>query len=465
MSAVEAPGVSSLKLMPSRTPDALWRSAARIDPVFDGLFTVSSTAVWDSRATLDRKRMAGLVGRVPAMLQADVAESWASLQPGSMWWQRLLDVLGALTQWCTMTTEQIAACTGHPIAGVRRTLSTLFATGLVESGLTVHPVMSTRVLLDRAVLWRPGRERKPLRRLTAMLTTAERLSVTGGRLVEQVHQYDRHNVLTAELALRLAEFTPVGTVLGDTLSDVRSLTALDGRDVPANREHMQADMTVVRPDGLRIAVEMTVNFSEGFRRKARNWASLLAQHPLRESGLVVLFVVGRRINTTCHSLMGLERGVRRAVREAALEFRGPEADPTRARMAVARWDDFFPAAGAVHACALTGLRAVTATGNLALGDDAWWEPRDLLDPASVPFVPADPIAPLAVIENARAIRGTPRWLRSGPRPSIASDLLAGGGFGAGVPMLSTTVRGGIRLQADQRPGAAGEASVPARLEL
>ncbi|MEK6311978.1 MAG: hypothetical protein V4755_14880, partial [Curtobacterium sp.] len=273
--------------------------------MYDGLFTVSSTAVWDSKSTLERKRLRGLVRRVPAMLSADPAAAWANLQPGTMWWQRHLDILGALTQWCTMTTEQIAACTGHPIAGVRRALSDLFATGLVESGLTVHPTMSTRTLLDRAALWRPGRDRKALAQLAAMLTTAERLSIGGGRRVEQVHQYDRHNVLTAELALRLSEFAAVGTVLGDSLSDIRSLTALDHMEVPPNREHMQADMTIVRPDGLRIAVETTLNFSEGFRRKARNWASMLARHPLHESGLVALFVVGRRLNSAGHSLTGL----------------------------------------------------------------------------------------------------------------------------------------------------------------
>ncbi len=385
------------------------------------------------------------------------------LRTQSMWWGRRLDVLGALMQWCTMTTEQLAACTCIPIAGVRRALSELFALDLVECGLTVHPMLSSRMLLDRAALWRPGRDRKALRRLGGMLTSAERVSLTGGRDIDVVHQYDRHNVLTAELALRLAEFAPVSTVLGDSCSNVRLLTALDGRGVPANREHMQADMTVVRPDGLRIAVEMTVNYSESFRRKARNWAALLSQHPTSESGLVVLFVVGRRLNTTGHSLAGLERGVRKAVRDATLEFRGPEHDPVRARMAVARWDDFFPGAGAVDLDRLTSLTAVRPTGNPALGDDAWWEEAGLLEPASVPFAPSDPFAPLAVIENARALRSTPRWLRDGRRPAFADQLLREGGFSAGVPRLAATLDG--RARQDDREGAAGVAADPDRLLL
>jgi len=448
--------------LPSATPDAPWRAANRIDPIYGGLFTVSSTAVWESVRTMQAKRRNGLVGRVPAMLNADADAAWR-VPSTSMWWQRRLDVWGAVTQWCTLTTQQVAAVTGIPIAGVRRCLSELFAMGLVECGLSVHPMLSSRALLDEGAMWRPGRLPKQAARLWLMMTTAERLSVSGGRPVVPAHQFDRHNVSTAEFALRLAEFAQVGTVLGDTLSGVGGLTVLDGRGVALARANMQADMTVVRPDGLRIAVEVTVSCSPDFPRKVRNWAAVLSQHPLAESGLVVMFLLARRLDSRKRAMGATEKQVRRALREAVQEFRGAPGDPTAARMIVARWDDYFPEDGTVDVRRFLALSGHRPTGQPSAGEEAHWERVDVLDARAFPFVPADPFAPLAVIDNSRALRSTPHWLRSGGRPNITDLLLRRAGFHSGVPHLTAPIRG--KARAPHASGVAGPARVPDRLLL
>ncbi|MGN7187010.1 hypothetical protein [Microbacterium enclense] len=448
-------------LLRSAIPDSDHRTELRIDPVHDGLFATSSSAIWNSRKLLAKRLASGAIGKPPALLRADPESAWAARQD-TMWWQRRLDVLSCLTQWCVLTIQQIAAFTGHPIGGVSRVLGELFAMDLIECGMTVHPSQSTTHALRRSSLWRTTSDREAWRRLRTMMTGVEQLSVTGGSPSNASHLYDRHNVITAEFALRLAEFGRPAALLGDTLSHARLLTALDGRPVALAHAQTQADMTIVRADGLRIAVEMTVNVNRSFATKARSWARLMQMHPLVETGLVVLFLVAPAAEGSHTSIGSTEATVRKHIRAATAEYRGTTGNPTAARMFVARWDDYFPESGQVDPQSLTKLHASSPTGTPADADPSNWEQRALMN---VEFAPTTPLDPTAVIRNTRGIRATPHWMREGEHTDLSRVLLTAGGFRAGVPQLRTAVLGRERQPSGRGFGPVGDALTPARLQF
>lgn len=448
-------------LLRSATPDGVARTERRIDPIHDGLFSISSSAMWTSRNLSAKRVAAGVTGKPPMILRADPDQAWAKRQD-TMWWQRRLDVLGCLRQWSVLTTEQLVAFTGHTRTGITTVLSDLFAMDLVDCGLTVHPSQSTDKTMQRTALWRASTDAASWARLREMMTTVEALSVTGGSPSAAVHHYDRHNVVTAEFALRLTELASPGAVLGDTLSHARLLTALDGRPVPATQAQTQADMTIIRSDGLRIAVETTINIGRTFADKARSWARLLQMHPLRESGLVVLFLIAPTAAGSSTTIGTAERVARKQIRAAVNEYRGTIGDPTAARIFVARWDDYFPAPELVDPHAFTRLTASSPTGD---ADSGFWTEAHLLDAESVAFDPADPVAPLAVIDNVRGIRSTPWWMRRQDATDLADVIIRDGGFGAGVPQLRTPAHGKDRQLAGAGYGAAGAALTPSRLRF
>src|SRR5699024_12495167 len=111
------------------------------------------------------------------------------------------------------------------------------------------------------------------------LTFAEHVAVTGGQGWDSAHRFDRHNVLTTELALRVAEFCDVATVLGEKQMGLPAL--LDAAEINPAQEDLgrKLDAGLVRRDGLLIAIETTASVGESFRRKVTKWAQSLQRHP------------------------------------------------------------------------------------------------------------------------------------------------------------------------------------------
>src|SRR5690625_7380734 len=64
---------------------------------------------------------------------------------------------------------------------------------------------------ERMSMWAVGDQVAAYSRYRKTLTFAEHLAVTGGQGWDSEHRFDRHNVLTTELALRAAEYCDVAT--------------------------------------------------------------------------------------------------------------------------------------------------------------------------------------------------------------------------------------------------------------
>lgn len=384
-------------------------AADRLDPYWDGLWSNGSSASWLSAELAERQAAAGL-SVLPAHLRMTREEALEALGSNASRGARL-SALAGVDQWRTLTVEQLAALSGWGRLASPRSevLAAGFAAGILDVGeFTVPGRRGTAA--GRARLVRPSRSHAFTELLEPTLTYQEWVSVTGGQPWDFRRQYDRHNLLSTELGLRVAEFCEVGTVLGEKMStaDLLSWSGLGKAGVCPDKR--AADLTVVRSDGLRIAVELTASAGADFAGKVRRWAQAMASNSLAASGLVVLFVEAAPPGTDArasHRQRNVIEEVRKQVAKVVMEFPGTALDRVASRIAVARWEDWFPGRHE-GTDAFVSLDAVRPTGP----PGARWEPVSLLDPFDMEFAPHRPEVMQAVIGNAGMLLGVPHWLRN-----------------------------------------------------
>lgn len=391
-------------------------AAHRLDPYWDGLWGAGSAASWLS-ADLARRQVEAGLGSLPSALKVDQDIAMSRVL-GPRGWQQRLALLGALFSYRTMTAEQAAAFVGDKSVASLRTASmaSLFASGIMDVGVFSNGLRRTD-LTGRGALYRPARGGVFDDEIKDRLSWPEWVSVTGGQKWVAGTTYDRHNILGTELALRLAEYTQVGAVLGERFSSLDHLAG-SGIGYPEMIDDQRAaDLTAVRPDGMRVVFEMTANTGVYFFEKVRRWARLLAERPLDASGLTVVFVIVQHPERLDDDNDGyLPRAkTYQAIAAATKEFPGSVRDRVAERMGVATWREWFPARGKVHDAFFT-LRVDRPTGR----GDRLWEPADMLDPTDGrnsagahgrPFTPRDPAAMTAILDNAALLGNTPHWLR------------------------------------------------------
>lgn len=399
--------------LPSACPYAPVRSGVRLDPYWAGIWTVGSTARWRSLSTMRRREALGLAVRKAqerAWSQQEAIEQILAARR-----QRRLAHVAAVNLWRTMTTEQLAAMTGTVTLARRRSLEVdlLFAAGLVQKG---------RFVLDDAKGRRaPGLLRPdPMTRLepfTSRLSYREWVGLTAGQPWRWGSQFDRHNLIATELALRVAEHCGVAAVFGEALAALDVLTR-SGEPALAARA---ADAVLVRRDGLRIALEVTAHAGVTFAGKVSRWARTLAQD--RSGSLVVVFVDAAHPDLDGQARCSLENGMRgKLVRAIARDLDAVLARVWE-RMFVVSWRDWFPGPGQVLR-AFPGL-PVRRPAGVGPGATTRWEGLDLLDPFGYELEPGPHEAALLV--NANAVLGQPCWLRSeqsADQPDLDAAVLA-----------------------------------------
>lgn len=373
----------------------------RIDPFWSDFWPVGSKASWVNVHQMRRQVAAGFA-RVPYWLNGDAAAALQRLHGHRL--QETLAIVGALTVWQNMSAEQLAAVTGvHRVATGRSALMTdLFHLGFVEVGVHTDALRRT----DRSArsnLYRLTRTGAIERTLYPLTSYAERLKVTAG--VEEgaigAGMHDRHGVVATELGLRIAETGSVAAMLGEHLGRVQDL--ISGGWHPS----FDADAVAIRGDGLRIAIELTASTSNVPAKLAR-WARLLAAKPLRESGLIVLFVTAENPNIDSSVSRNVRKRTFDAVRLAVRNTPGFPGNRTAERIGVIDWRDWYPSPGRVSPWA-AALNVWFPSGP----PDDLWEMRSLADPFDVEFSPR--FDATAAIDNLGRCFGNPQWLRSGHR--------------------------------------------------
>lgn len=442
--------------LPSVGVDPRLRAAARLDPFWDGLWASGSQASW-LNVTLARRQEAAGLGRLPASLAMDSEEAWDRFL-GLPGWRRKLELVGLLYAWRTMTAEQLAAFMACPSVASRGALiDSGFAAGLFDVGVFVNGLVTTQGN-NRARLVRLARSKVFVERLEPLLTFPERLFVTGGRPFTTGRQHDRHNLLMAELALRVAELCEVETVLGEAYA---TSDLLLGEGLGRESLVMQtraADGVLVRPDGLRVVVEMTASITPTFEEKVSRWAQMMHESPLAASGLTVLFVGAPppdRGYSTAEFRVEMQKKVKRVLRR----FPGVPGLRVADRMSVAMWSDWFPGAGLVDESFFT-LGAFRTEGL----KDSGWDPVGVLDVFDTPFEADDPGWMSAVVDNSALVASAPTWLRVGKNPPPVHRLALLEELVDEVPVpFPKDARAARSYGSGSFQGPGGRARVPERL--
>lgn len=307
---------------------------------------------------------------------------------------RVVEVLGLVVGWRTLSVGQVCGFTGLSERVVWRVVLGLWGFGLVELGFACNGLDLCRV--RGLVLVRPRRDEKAWGDLRWLLSYEEWLGVSFGGAVGGGH-YDRHNVLMTELALRVWSYCGgVSLVLGEPLASMDLLFGsglgrcprLDGRGVPVV-DGRRADGVFVRGDGLRVVVELTTRDSPSLSVKLRRWLRYLGANSLEKSGVVLLLV----------GASGVEgEGVRVRHHVGGL-FGGFPDWCWRGRVFWVDWVDWFPGVGRVSEGFLSGS---------VLGADSrygWGERVDLwrLAGGGLGFVPDRGFDAQAVLRNLGAV--------------------------------------------------------------
>lgn len=440
----------------SSVPSARFRSGHRVDPYWGGVWQLGAQAQWVSREHLTRLAESGLVSSRHRFLRTNPADALLRVHED---WEAKLNILGVLAQWRTATAEQVFAFCGDGIAqaSYSRALQDLFAMGAIDRGSVLGAEVTGSE--HRGVLLRPSVSSVFDRVLRPRMSYAEWVSVTGGKKFLTGGQFDRHNVLAAELGLRVAEFVPMGTVLGEGFARVNELayTSAGLPEPPGRSGQTSADAVLVRRDGARVAVELTASASgRSFRAKVEAWARVLAKRPAADSGLCVVFVVAERPNAGEAGVHSIAATVRAHVAAACRTIPGVASNRTAERIFVVSWRDWFPARHELSEQFL-GLQAQRPSGT-----DGAWTDAALSDPETVAAPSGLPDA-TAVIGNSAGLRCVPHQLRAHPRPDLSAVVLSAVGFD-GVPQIRVDPRSGARRGAAKRArGAVPEAVLPERL--
>lgn len=432
-------GLETVHLSELTSKCASLAAPSRIDPYWGGQWALNSDAVWSSAKLAQSQQTSG-IGHTPAALQIEEKKAVQNILSPRGWNQRL-DLLSVVDSWRTVSAEQAAAFTGHRLLANPTTsgVPSLFAANILDLGAFSSGLFGTRTPLSN-MIYRPSYSRVMEEEIIPHMTFAERVAVTGGYGWTSGGQYDRHNLLATELGLRVAEYLKVGTVLGEKMSTYDLLAGSGiGRQFSKEGAAKRADLTVVRPDGLRIAVEITASMSDNFDAKVRSWAKLLSERPLETSGLTVLFVAAdhpEKIRANTDAGTSSVRGrIYAAIKRAVREFPGTSMDRIAARMGVATWREFFPASH-VASERFMGLTADFALG--AAGEK--WKSVDMMDTVALPFSPSPYFDAEAVITNASHLGAVPHWLRT---ESGSDELL--------MCCLNSVGLDGIPMPAPARP--------------
>lgn len=410
-----------LSSLSSPIADTGFAAHDRIDPFYDGLWTHGSQGLWTRFAEAKSQHEAGLV-ILPKYLDIEKGEAMARVTSANQWGLKLA-FLSALDAFRTVTAEQMVALTG---AKFHLNHTSPFVPGMFASGLIDMGRVSSALAPGRAGtlghLYRPSRTMTFDRDFAQHLTYPELVSVTGGQSWTSGGLYDRHNTLSTELMLRLAEYTDIATMLGEKFStfDLLFGSGVGREPIESGR---RGDGVVIRPDGVRVVMEVTASMSPGsFETKVGRWVEYFDAHPYESNGVVVCFVIANPTqDMSSHSKVS-RSSVKRALRKATAQNPGSGRVRSRHRMFFTDWQDWFPSRGEVSTDFLDMIAYRPSTEAHGLDEEC----SMLLDESLALRKPT--FEPLAVIDNAAGLRQTPPWLRAGKQPVqiIDSEVAAAG---------------------------------------
>jgi hypothetical protein len=318
-----------------------------------------------------------------------------------------LQVIASAYMWRTVTQEQIGAIAGWSgLIGLQRMdphcIMVPWSAGIVQWG---HPTDFSKHLR----LVRPSTKVPP--RFIEALSYQERLAVFGGQTAVLHGRMARHNVLNAEVSLRVAEHLshlfPI--VLGEGSAFAKILLPESKHRAPV---YSVGDAVWIRQDGLRVIVE-TSNQASSMVTKIQRWAPTLSADANGSRSLYLLFVIPNRysrLDWVKHTKKKLAEVVFKELGSAGYDYRY-----LASRVGVIEWNEWFPAYHEINNDLFQVLRV------WQLNQRNEWQLTSLADPYAIECN-VDPEDVATSIGYAKNLYGVPSFLRDNPR-DLGEDLL------------------------------------------
>ena len=443
-------------LIPSACPDEELSTPNRLDPYWDRLWAPGSQALWSTGSMARHRSATGQRVNSRHLIPEEEALRLLTANRGRT---DRLAFWSAVDSWRTVSAEQAAAITGSPLLldPNYSSIAASFAIDVIDIGLFSGPGR-TAPGMNRSTLFRPSNTEAFDKKITPTLTWPEWVTVTGGYPWSGGGQYDRHNLLATELGLRAAEYLPVGAVLGEKFSTVDLLAGTGLGKTVKNPDNRRADGTIVRPDGLRIAFEITATASKSLESKVRRWAQIITERPLETSGLTIVFVAAPHPDRPRSSSADPRHEIYRRVAAVLREFPGRGKDSPAARIGIAAWEEWFPARHELSDD-FFDLNADFAVGD-APGAGRW-QARSLLN---MDFHAWETFDATAVVEVSKLLGATPYWMRAGDHTHLIGSPLQRAGDTVPVPSPVRPEKTKGRALGEA-VGNGGPAGLPPRLKI
>lgn len=429
----------------SPCPRAPWW--ARRDPYYEHELFAESPR-WTYRRRYSQVLLPNASGRLRKIKTAE--PHFLELSERRAASERTKRVIAALIQYHHLTTRQLAALGGWDPHQSPAALAPLWAAGLLQRCVLdpQHVIGQRGDTVWQLLLRAPGQTGRlstphnPLlkdwlgglsHQDWALVTLGVDPFATGaGR------RHLRHNLLAAELAVRTNEIVPtVAATWGEPLCSPHLLLPASHPATPAKAPGYKADLGLLREDGFRLVVEITLagRAERAVGEKMLHWARLLSRYNHNTSGMVVVFLNADpdRHERTALTLRKVHAEYLTAER---LGEPGRPALPDAVRSArshimLASWREWFPHGWGVS----ERFRRLSAAFSL---DGRTFRYTDLASAAQTPFNPPDPLPWMDALVNFAIAAHHPAWA-GGPVLSEAPDpeRTLGGALGAfGAPRAS-----------------------------
>ena len=243
--------------------------------------------------------------------------------------------MAVLNSYKIATTEQCAAIIGCSYPATKRALELLWLAGWLDYGTPMTALNFGGEVVP--TMWTINNDGAlDFARFRRLWGDDEAIRATAGWNIAPHISGPRHHLFTTELALRIAEVaTDVRTVVGERFSSWQQMV-----DPTARRTTDAADLTVVRGDGLKIMVEVSLANSGG-QPKLVKWIERLTKHLDDDGGeFAVVFV------DVANPRVGDQRTRIEPHMAAAINQVGLSAQMTRRvldRIGFVDWQEWFPA--------------------------------------------------------------------------------------------------------------------------
>lgn len=398
--------------MPSRQSnlDPADNYLRRTDPYWGNMWSVPGAEAgitWHDKKVVRELSARGLFKAKALELKWSEDEAYALLKVANKR-NLYMKVIAATFMWRTLTQEQIGDIVGWEGLSSSKydlphTILVPWSAGILQWG---HPTDFCKTpRLVRPAYTIP-------QRFLGTLTYRERLSIFGGQTAVMHGRMAKHNILNAEVSLRVGErlghLFPIILGEGSAFAKVLMPSAKNKQS-----SYSVGDAVWVRADGLRVIVE-TGDRTDPIVEKVKRWAAVISEDGRGPKSLYLLFVIPDAYKSA--DWMNDTKDKISSSIFSTLALAGYDARYIASRVGIVKWSEWFPSYHEINNQTFAPMRV------WQLDNQRQWREVSLSDPYAIECN-VNPDDAAKSIGYAKHLYGVPHFLRKDPI-DLTPDLLS-----------------------------------------